>query len=329
MDRKKVKSSPAPECATCGGSGWVVKSREGVEQVARCSDCRPGKRLEKLLEGARIPPRYLNRGFESFDPTNNKSQQRALTRSIQYVEAFPNVPRGILFVGNCGVGKTHLCVAILEALIKEKSTAGAFVDETELLRRLQYSYGPDSPETERDVLIPLFEVELLVWDDLGTGRPTEWVAETIRTIINHRYTHRKHTIFSTNLPLHPRSDQTLRTEKNDPILRERLGAPLFSRIMEMCEVLEVKGLDFRTEVQKPKLDLEEAKARSSSVLIPDSLLNCPDCQSRKVTQLDQTRPKGSGRRIYIEVSCLCKNCAEHFLAHFFPKTAKVEYPSEL
>ena len=173
------------------------------------------------------------------------------------MDSFPDVPQGLLFVGTCGVGKTHLSVAILKSLIQEKNVAARFVDEAELLRRLQYSYGPGSPETEREVLLPLSEIDLLVWDDLGTGRPTEWVRETIRTVINHRYTHKKHTILSTNLLLHEMKKTTKLRTATDKIQRnlaESIGLPLYSRIMEMCEIVQIEGPDFRTDIAKAGRD---------------------------------------------------------------------------
>lgn len=256
-----MNADASESCAICRGSGWLVKSEESIEKVLPCPDCRSKLRLQKLLENAQIPPRYFDRGFDVFS-IHHRHQQRALTRSIEYVEAFPNVPRGLLFVGPCGVGKTHLSVAILKALIQEKTISAKFVDEAELLRRLQYSYGPNSPETEREVLLPLFEVDLLVWDDLGTGRPTEWVAQTIRTVINHRYTYNKQTILSTNWPLKLETERGFRAERlTDQTLPERIGRRLFSRIQEMCEIIEMDGPDARDEILKAGLDFQDAKAR--------------------------------------------------------------------
>ncbi len=258
-----MKVGASESCATCRDSGWLVNSKESIETVVRCPDCRSKLRLQKLLERAQIPPRYLDRGFDVFSVHPDYRHQRiALTRSIEYVEAFPDVPRGFLFVGPCGVGKTHLSVAILEALIQEKMISAKFVDETELLRRLQYSYGPNSLETEREVLLPLFGVDLLVWDDLGTGRPTEWVAETIRTVINHRYTYNKQTILSTNWPLNLETQPGFTADRlTNRTLPERIGRRLFSRIQEMCEIIEMDGPDARDVIHKAGLDFQNAKTR--------------------------------------------------------------------
>jgi DNA replication protein DnaC len=260
-------------CSACRGSGWLVETEDSVEAVVPCPECRPKEGLKKLLQKAAIPPRYFDRGFEEFFFERNSLQEKAQLRAIDYVEDFPNVPRGLLFAGPCGVGKTHLSVAILKTLIQEKHVQGQFVDEAELLRRLQYSYGPNSPETEREVMVPLSEVELLVWDDLGTGRPTDWVRETIRTVLNHRYTYNKQTILSTNWPLKPQTAKSptsrTKTDAMQNTLAERIGQRLFSRIMEMCEIIEMDGPDFRTDIHKEGHDFEK-KSRRERKLTTDN-----------------------------------------------------------
>lgn len=261
-----MNTQRAQICSACRGSGWLVKTRDGVESVVPCPDCRSEERLRQLLKKAAIPPRYFDRGFKEYDMIS-RLQEKAHLRACKYVEDFPDVPRGLLFHGPCGVGKTHLSVAILKTLIQEKLVAGTFVDEAELLRRLQYSYGPGSPETEREVMIPLSEIDLLVWDDLGTGRPTDWVRETIRTVINHRYTYKKLTILSTNWPLQAKTGSSPPSGKiNTAIkesLEERIGKRLFSRIMEMCEVVKIEGPDYRTEIDKASRDSNQKKTEAN------------------------------------------------------------------
>ena len=242
-----------------------MKEEKGAETAIPCPNCGSETRLQKLLRNAQIPPRYFGKDLKAYQAFDNNSQDRAAKRSVDYVEAFPNVPRGLLFVGPCGVGKTHLCVAILKVLIQEKRITGRFVDEAELLRRLQYSYGPGSAETEREVLVPLRDVDLLVWDDLGTGRATEWVGETIRTILNYRYTYNKQTVLSSNWPLNPPAERPFGSQgPGTQTLAERIGKRLFSRIMEMCEIVEIEGPDFRTEIHKARLDFEVEEAGRAS-----------------------------------------------------------------
>ncbi len=245
-------------CPACRGTGWVVTAER--QSVEPCSQCRERLRVQRLLEKSGLPPRYLRQGFAEFSPIH-RLQEKALQTAVEFVHHFDGSERGLLFSGPCGVGKTHLAAAILRTLVEERQLPCRFVDETELLRRLQYSYDRDAPETEREVLRPLMFSPLVVWDDLGTGRPTEWVRETIHTVINHRYTHRKLTVFTTNLPLRPpagvsRGDGIAgsRIPRVPDWLGERLGQRLFSRLMEMCAVVELKGPDHRTEILKAGKD---------------------------------------------------------------------------
>lgn len=313
-------------CRMCKGSGWIVKPSEEGEEVSRCPDCRGESRRARLFQLAQIPPRYFNRGFELYS-VHHDSQGTALKRSVDYVESYPEVDRGLLFVGPCGVGKTHLAVAILRQIVQQKMITGRFIDEVELLWQLKYSYGQDSPATEEEVLSPLTSVELLIWDDLGTGRPTAWVMDIIRMIINYRYTHKKQTIITSNWPLRRSTPHASAAAETDQTLEERIGSRLFSRIMEMCEVVTIKGPDARTVIHKAGMDF-----RGQSIPEPEhaasSLIECPRCGKRGVSILDQSSTKRFRNGSFVELSCLCSSCAAHFLVRFFPESSTVEYPSE-
>ncbi|MGH9821949.1 MAG: ATP-binding protein [Blastocatellia bacterium] len=87
---------------------------------------------------------------------------------------------GILLQGACGVGKTHVAVAVLRSLVA-KGIAGLFCEFRELLKRIQETYGEDSASTEAVILQPVVDCECLVLDELGAGKPTERVQETSPT----------------------------------------------------------------------------------------------------------------------------------------------------
>jgi len=299
-------------CKTCQDTGWKIEIREGAEVALRCPDCTGKKKTERVMDSARIPPRYWPKGFDVF-VEHHPSQIRALKKAVEFVEAFPDLGKGLLFIGSCGVGKTHLAVAILKTILQEKEATGRFVDETDFLRRLHYTYGPGAVNTESEMLLPLMNVELLVWDDLGTGRPTDWARETMRMVLNHRYTYQKLTILTSNLKL--RASAGGSPGPADQSLEERIGTRMFSRLLEMCEVIEVCGPDAR-ELRDPG----EKTARR----IPVDLLHCPNCDANPVDVLDDKR-KGRGAASFIEASCFCNHCSSYFISRYYPKTSKIEY----
>jgi len=321
-----MKAPAVYTCSSCRDTGWIVSRSEQVETAVPCPDCRKTRTTNRLLKDAGIPPRYFERGLEAYS-AQDRSQMEALKRAAEYVEAFPDVPRGLLFVGKPGVGKTHLSVAILKKLILEKNVAGKFIDETEFLRRLQYSYGPDSAETEREVLLPLMKVDLLVWDDLGTGRPTEWAMETIRTLLNHRYTFQKQTIFTTNWSL--RAPGAKPGETTEQALAERIGPRLLSRIMEMAEIVQVTGPDFRTEVRKAGMDFVQSRRRADQIVVQAGRLQCEKCGSASIEERGKSEVKRNRSGEFVDVFCSCRDCAREFIARVYPGKNRIEYLKSL
>src|SRR5208283_1599605 len=87
---------------------------------------------------------------------------------------------------------------IAKELILQKSTACLFYDYRELLKEIQNSYNASVQATEMDVLRPVFEAEVLVLDELGAAKPSEWVWDTVSHILNTRYNDKRTTIITTN-----------------------------------------------------------------------------------------------------------------------------------
>src|SRR6202007_419723 len=78
-----------------------------------------------------------------------------------------------------------------------------FYDYRELLKEIQNSYNPTGQTTELDVLRPVFETDVLVLDELGAVKPTEWVWDTVSLILNTRYNNNRTTIITTNFDDQP------------------------------------------------------------------------------------------------------------------------------
>ncbi|MGH9943597.1 MAG: ATP-binding protein [Pyrinomonadaceae bacterium] len=214
---------------------------------ARRCRCRTEERRAKLLAAARIPRRYERCSFANYHPVSgNGTQLQAFNYAFKLANEYPAVDRGLLFTGPVGTGKTHLSTAILRGLM-EKGIPCLFYEFGALLKEIQNSYNPVSQTSELSVLGPVYETEVLVLDELGAVKPTDWVRDTMMQIINTRYNDRKLTIFTTNYTdarLHP-SEETL---------EDRIGVRLRSRLYEMCKIVIIEGEDFRR-----RFDLDASK----------------------------------------------------------------------
>jgi DNA replication protein DnaC len=232
-------------CPICEGSGWMLVNEEGRTVARRCS-CFREKQIQLLLEKAGIPKRYQNCSFNNFE-IHNDSHRDALRISRQFVKNYPVQDIGLLFIGPCGVGKTHLAVAILRELIEKKGVPCAFFDFRDLIRDIQSTYDPEADMSTSEVLEPVLTTPVIVLDELGAKRTTAWVEETVFYIINYRYNEKKLTIFTTNY-LDKSDEEDKRTEfykKGEETLIDRIGVRLHSRLYEMCKIVEMWGEDYR------------------------------------------------------------------------------------
>ena len=232
-------------CGKCQGTGWLLGDAGG-SQVAKLCICFDARVKQALVDQANIPRRYLNCSLDNFE-VHNDSHRDALKISRQFVKNYPAQDVGLVFIGPCGVGKTHLAVAIIQELIRTKDAACIFYDFRDLSRETQSTFPHESTLSESDVLAPVFSSEVLVLDELGAKRTTAWVEETVFYIINHRYNHKKMTLFTTNYPDTDEEEDKRDSfyKKGDESLIDRIGVRLRSRIYEMCKVVEMWGDDYR------------------------------------------------------------------------------------
>jgi len=227
----------AEACPRCFGTGMEVMPGEGAR---RCSCQTPDYRA-KLFQSARIPPRYQHCTIQNYVTGNDETSKWAAKIEADRIinDFLVNDGRGLLFVGSVGVGKTHLAVALLQELIQRYQVRGLFYQFGALLRRIQDSYNPVSRNSELTVLEPVFQADVLVLDELGASKPTDWVRDTMMQIINTRYNDKRLTIFTTNY------SDVRRNDKDGEILEDRIGVPLRSRLYEMCKTVVIEGDDYR------------------------------------------------------------------------------------
>lgn len=166
-----------------------------------------------------IPKRYESAQYQEV-PDNIK----------QLFELIPETRRGIYIHGGVGTGKTHVAFALYKEA-QEKKIACLLWNTTEMFRefRLDIRRLPNEARGVEEALIK--DRGLVIFDDIGAEKLTDWVAETFYLIINKRYEEMLPTIFTSNLTI--------------PELADKIGDRTVSRIVEMCEIVKLDGKDRR------------------------------------------------------------------------------------
>lgn len=144
-----------------------------------------------------------------------------------------NPKKGLYIHGDVGTGKTFMAYGVAHRA-QQKGMIARVYNFSELLRVIRESYGKHYQEYHDN---PVYDIQdfdgLLIIDDLGAEKVSDWSQEMLYGIINRRYEEKLITIITSNL--------------NIADLAERVGERIVSRIVEMCSIVEIKGEDKRFE----------------------------------------------------------------------------------
>lgn len=236
-------------CELCGGIGLIR-----VDSGAAPCPCQVEAKAKHRLKIAAIPSTFHEATLDNYQVT--PGTQKAVLLARRFIEEFvPGQTRmGLLFTGPVGLGKTHLATGIVRELVTHKGADARFADVRQLLERIRSSFDADSKETQFDILRPFYSASLVVIDELGAERRTEWVGETVDLLIGGLYNAGTCTIVTTNYPNAPvggwgdsavESGNSFARGTRRETLGDRIGARMYSRLQQMCKVIEMTGPDWR------------------------------------------------------------------------------------
>lgn len=246
------------KCQQCKDRGYIIKAWEGGGLATECP-CQERKRLAKRFVSAMIPEEFRRATFQDYK-VENQAQKALYDAAAAYLQEFGQddfgVNKGnslgfIAVVGesrlkalpaaerikakrrhnNCGLGKTHLQMAIARELISRGHTVLCVSDDS-LMEELM-SAKMEAVEEYNKRIHDIINVPVLVWDDIGKSNPSEAKRAAYFHIINERYKAKRPIIYSSNEDVETLSD--------------RIGDAAASRLLGMSKgrIVRVEGPDYR------------------------------------------------------------------------------------
>ena len=174
--------------------------------------------------------------FAKSDHTDQKNENIA-RRYVANFDAMRSQGTGLLLCGSVGTGKSFLAAAIANELINQ-GTPCLMTNFSRIISRVSEKFGGD-----QKYLDDLNRFDLLIIDDLGSERDTEFTWEKVMNVVDARYRAGLPLIITTNLTLKDLADPS-------DIRRQRV----FSRLKEMCVFIEVNGADRRNKKMRDKME---------------------------------------------------------------------------
>lgn len=189
----------------------ILYTENGYDMAKPCN-CKQTveKRMNSRLQFANIPENFKDVKFSNYevnifnDEADTKKSLEALKAAQYYVDNFDEMKKdgkGLYFYSACkGSGKTRLALSIANELI-EKSVMVKFTTSLQILNEIKNTYNQNNNEycpSEKRLIEQIISAEVLIIDDFGTEKGSDWVNEKFYDIINGRYMGKKPTIITAN-----------------------------------------------------------------------------------------------------------------------------------
>lgn len=238
----------ASTCKKCDNTGYLFELDEFKRDVAIPCECQTIKKNISIFNNACIPDIFHDATLDNFDLSSRSTKlKKALQSAQKAVDQYPQIKgKGLLFYGSVGTGKTRLVSAMLREFVFKYSIPCLFVEFTRLLSDIRAGY--DAGMSERALIEPIHQIDILVIDELGKGRKSEWELNILDIIISDRYNSGKTTIFTTNYTEKKEStyQEKFRSRTGDQkevklseTLKERVHGRIYSRLKEMCDFVDL------------------------------------------------------------------------------------------
>lgn len=212
-----------------------VTERQAAEQK-RFENYQREKDVKRLFAISDVGNRYQQATFTNF--LNRPGTENALKLAKHYASRFnKDNPNALLFFGEPGNGKTHLAAAVYNALVTQGHVI-VFVSMTDLLNKIKSTFNKAAKETQDDILKALAVCDLLIIDDIGAEKISDWVEETVYRILDTRYRCNRPVVATSNLT-------------TDEICI-KLGSRIHDRLLEMCQPVYNSATSYRKELAQQR-----------------------------------------------------------------------------